>query len=236
MIKTLLKKLANKFGYDILHLPTDPLIRRRLDLFRQYQINLIFDIGANKGQFVTRIRELGYKGRIVSFEPLSEAYSLLLQKTKNDPFWEAANLALGDFNGETTINIAQNSYSSSMLNVLPEHLASAPDSKYIGTETIHVKTLDNVIDDYFNENDRLYVKIDTQGYEKKVIDGLKKSIDKIIGFQMELSLIPLYAEETLMQEMIMELKSLGYKLKLIETGHMNYNTGEILQVEGYFFR
>ncbi len=236
MVKAALKKLAHLFGYDILHLPTDPLIRRRLDLLNKYKIDLIFDIGANTGQFSQTMRRLGYKGKLVSFEPLPDAFDLLNQNASRDPNWETVNLAIGNYDGDTIIHISQNSYSSSILEILPRHVESAPDSAYTGEMVVPVTTIDSIIHQYYHEGQQLFVKIDTQGYERHVLEGCSGSLPLIKGFQLELSLLPLYEGETLMQEMIDLLRKLGYKLMSIEAGHYDYLTGEILQVEGIFFR
>lgn len=235
-MKRLIKDIANKFGYDILHLPTNSIERQQLDLFKEHEINLIFDIGANVGQYAQKIRRLGYKGKIVSFEPLPDAFQILKNNAANDPHWQVVQTAIGNFNGESKINIAQNSYSSSILDILPVHIESAPESKYIATTKVNVQKLDDIIDLYYTDSSRLFVKIDTQGFEKQVLEGALKSLNKIKGFQMELSLLTLYENETLMQDMIDLLRTYGYKLVIIEGGHRNYNTGEILQVEGYFLK
>lgn len=236
MMKAFLKKIAQKYGYDILHLPTDPLVRQRLDLLKLYDINLIFDVGANVGQYAQKIREMGYQGEIVSFEPLPTEFQRLKKKAEGDFRWKAAEFALGNFNGTAEINLAQNSYSSSILEILPVHVESAPDSIYVGTQTVTVRRLDDVIEQYYLPGQNIFVKIDTQGFERQVFEGSMASLSKIKGFQMELSIVPLYEGETLMQEMVDLLRSHGFKLKLIEGGHRNYETGELLQVEGYFYR
>lgn len=235
-MRRLIKDIAKKIGYDILHLPTNPIERQQLDLFKEHEINLIFDIGANVGQYAQKIRRLGYTGKIVSFEPLPDAFQILKNDAANDPHWQVVQTAIGNFNGESKINIAQNSYSSSILDILPVHIESTPESQYIATTKVNVQKLDDIIDLYYTDSSRLFVKIDTQGFEKQVLEGALKSLDKIKGFQMELSLLPLYENETLMQDMIDLLRTYGYKLVLIESGHRNYNTGEILQVEGYFLK
>jgi len=235
-MKAFLKKIAQKYGYDILHLPTDPLVRLRLDLLKQYDINLIFDIGANVGQYAQKMREIGYQGEIVSFEPLPREFEQLKKKAEGDFRWKVAEFALGNFNGTAEINLAQNSYSSSILDILPVHVESAPDSIYVGTQTVKVRRLDDVLEQYYLPGQNILVKIDTQGFERQVFEGCIASLSKIKGFQMELSIVPLYEGETLMQEMVDLLRSHGFKLKLIEGGHRNYETGELLQVEGYFYR
>jgi FkbM family methyltransferase len=235
-LKVLLKKIAQQFGYDILHLPTHPTVRRQLDLLRANDVNLILDVGANTGQFVKRMRQWGYQGGFVSFEPLPEAYTQLELAASKDKSWKTVNLALGDFDGNAVVHVSKNSYSSSILDILPAHVESEPDSAYIADVTITVKKLDSIIDEYCPAGQNLFMKIDTQGFEKKVLEGSVNSLHRIMGFQMELSLVLLYEGETLMQEMISIMKGYGYRLKLLEGGHMNYETGELLQVEGYFYR
>ncbi|MCC5612602.1 FkbM family methyltransferase [Nostoc sp. CHAB 5834] len=235
-MKAFLKSIARRFGYDIVHLPTNPISRQWRDLLNAYEINLVFDVGANAGQFGKRIRRLGYTGQIVSFEPTADAYRQLMINTASENKWSKVQTALGNYCGEIQINVSANSYSSSVLPMLPLHIESAPDAVYTSTESVTIKTIDSIIDKYYNQEQKLYIKIDTQGFERQVFEGCLKSLDKIIGFQMELSLTPLYEGETLMTEMIDLLSTYGYKLKLLEAGHRNYETGEILQVEGYFFR
>lgn len=236
MLKSALKKIVNRLGYDILHLPVDPFTRQHFHLLKKHAIDLIFDIGANTGQYAFELRKWGYSGRIVSFEPLPDACEQLHRNAAGDPLWDTVNTAIGDEDEEKLIHVSENSYSSSFLDILPRHIESAPESAYYGIEKVSVKKIDTVIDQYFEEGRNLFIKVDTQGYEKKVYDGCKKSLDKIKGFQMELSLLPLYEGEILMQDMISLLRQDGYRLMLLGPGHQDYFTGEILQVEAVFYK
>lgn len=235
-MKAFLKSLARRFNYDIMHLPTDPLMRQWQDLLHTNGIDLIFDVGANTGQYAQRIRALGYRGDIISFEPMAEAYQQLRKLSSADPNWQAIHTGVGHYNGKAVINVSSNSYSSSILKILPLHIESAPDAVYTRQEEISIQRLDSLIDQFYQPDKNLFVKVDTQGFERQVFEGSGKALDKIKGFQMELSLQPLYESEALMQEMIMLLRQQGYTLQLIESGYRNDKTGEIIQVDGYFFR
>ncbi len=228
--------MARYFGHDIVHLPSDPIARQWMDLMRSNDIDVVFDVGANTGQFGKKIRSLGYAGPIVSFEPLSDAYPQLQRTALEYQPWQAVRTGIGNYDGTAEINVSRNSYSSSLLAILPRHVESEADSVYIRQETIPMQKIDSVIDQYCRPDQAVYVKIDTQGFERQVFEGCQQSIDRINGFQLELSLQLLYEQETLMPEMIDLLRQAGYKLKLIESGHRNYETGELLQLEGYFFK
>jgi len=202
-----------------------------------YDINIFLDIGANTGDFANQIRNVfGYTKKIISFEPLSSAFRLLKVKTDKDPNWDAFNFALGNTEEKRQINIAGNSYSSSLLDMLPYHQTAAPESKYIGKEIIEVKKLDSISGDLFNTTDRVYMKIDAQGFESNVLKGAENSLLKINTVQLEMALVPLYEGELLFNEMCNFMTNKGYKLVGIDPGFPDKDSGQLLQVEGFFHR
>ena len=235
-IKEAIRYFVRKLGYDITRFTYKHPTVRLKKILQSCGINLVLDVGASIGQTGELLRSINYKGKIVSFEPLSSAYKELLCNTKGDKSWEAHNFALGNKNGKVLINIAGNSYSSSILDMLPSHVKFAPESKYIGQEEIEVKTLDSIFSSLCNQSDNIYLKIDTQGFEINVIKGAEKSLQFIDTIQLEMSLIPLYKNELLYNEMNHFLYQLGYSLISIEPGFSDKDTGRLLQVNGFFHR
>jgi FkbM family methyltransferase len=207
-------------------------------LLAYHNIDLVFDVGANIGQYAKLLRELGYSGRIVSFEPLSSAYSQLKAVSKKEPLWEIApQTAIGNQEGEITINIAGNSQSSSALPMLDAHLESAPESAYSGSETVKLSRLDTIAKDYIkSETKSIFLKIDVQGLEKQVIEGATAILPLVKGIKLELSLVPLYEGQVLFKEMIDIIEKLGYELYGIEPGFTAEKTGRMLQMDGIFFK
>ena len=178
---------------------------------------------------------MGYAGRIVSFEPQRSAYDELARSAATDGAWVAVNAAVGDRNGQIDINVAGNSVSSSVLEMLPRHLQSAPSSQYCGVERVRIVRLDSIFCDYYR-NDRIYLKIDTQGFERQVLAGAAASLEKIDTIQLEMSLVPLYKDETLFFDMCRLLTEKGYTLVGLEQGFTDPTTGQTLQVDGTFHR
>ena len=234
------RQLLRRVGYDVQRfVSTDYASRpveRRMQLLQHHRINLIFDIGANIGQYATDLRRMGYTNRIVSFEPTTEAYRTLREHARQDEGWETVHCALGDYDGITEINIAANSQSSSLLGMMPSHTGAAPESRYIGKEDIVLSRLDTILEAFKDEDERLFVKIDAQGYESKIIDGASDVLHLIEGFQVEASLVQLYEGELLIDEMIVSMRKLGFTLVSIEPGFSDAQTGTMLQADLIFFR
>lgn len=230
------KRLLQKAGVDLIKYDyrVHPAARR-FYLMSSFKIDLVFDVGAHIGNYAKRIRNIGYLGRIVSFEPQSSAYERLSRKAKGDPFWETVNIALGNYNGSVIINIAGNSASSSILEMLSTHVEAEPKSAYVMKEEATIRTIDSIMNDYYNEGERLLLKIDTQGYEKNIIDGAQCSLDRIVGIQLEASLVPLYRGEVLLAEMIQLMSKNGYIPMSLEPVFSHPKTGQLLQVDCMFF-
>jgi FkbM family methyltransferase len=237
-VKQTVRKILHKLGLDLKRYSSSDFYKIN-QLLQSNQINLVLDVGANKGQYKNFLRTIGYSGKIISFEPLSEAYSHLIKVSQADQKWKIApKMAIGDREGEIVINIAGNSQSSSILPMLKTHQEFAPESKYINTEIVKINTLDNIIPQYLNENEksRIFLKIDVQGYEKNVLEGAKNILCDIQGIQLEMSLVPLYEGEVLFQDMVSYMNNLGYFLNYLLPGFSDKNTGRILQVDGIFFK
>src|SRR3954464_2608279 len=95
-VKAAIRAIANAAGYDIVGYDGQNSRTRLARLLARHRISLILDVGANKGHFGWDMRELGYKGRMVSFEPLKDAFAKLQGAVASDAAWQAVHLGLGD--------------------------------------------------------------------------------------------------------------------------------------------
>ncbi|MDX1683703.1 MAG: FkbM family methyltransferase, partial [Saprospiraceae bacterium] len=156
--------------------------------------------------------------------------------SRSDGKWDIHNYALGSEEQLAMINHSKNSYSSSILEMEEKHLEVAPESQVIDQVEVQVRPLDDILLDLRNIQNEVFLKIDTQGYEKQVLDGAKGSLDRIRGVQMEMSLLPLYKSEALFTDLILHMSELGYELYQLIPGLVNNQNGRLLQVDGIFFK
>ena len=237
-MKKIIKKIINRAGFDLHrfnHASTP------FGLFtaaiQNFGIDLVIDVGANTGQFSGELRDGGFSGHILSFEPLSAAYQSLIQNSKGDDYWDVfPRCAIGDIDGEVIINVSKNSVSSSILPMLSSHHTAAPQSNYVAQEVTPIFKLDSVLPAKIMGFHSVLLKIDTQGFEWKVLDGATNILPQIMAIQMELSLVDLYDGQHLWLECIERLKNLGFSLWSLQPAFTDHKTGQTLQFDGLFIR
>lgn len=243
MFQYITKRVLNKFGYEIRRKSDfydvwDYQISRQ-KLLQIYDIDLIFDIGANIGQYALELMHYGYKRNIVSFEPITFTYEQLSKAAEKFPLWKTHNAGLGDSDYKCLINVSADrgtADTSSIHRAKPILTEMIKNAGHTRQEKITIQKVDTVIKHYYPIGNKLFLKSDTQGYEKQVIDGALNSLDKIIGMELELSLVPLYEGELSFLDMLVFLSGIGYNLVSISPGLYNYYTGQIIQVNVIFFR
>ncbi len=202
-----------------------------------FKIDLIFDIGANTGQFSKEMRGAGYTGRIVSFEPLPDAYKKLKESAIHDKLWEVHNrCALGAEKCKTVINVSRNSVSSSILPMLKTHFLVEKESIYIGKVEADLITLDSVSKRYLSNSNNYFIKIDTQGFEWEILNGARKTLKNARGVLCELSLTRLYEGQKMWLDFIHRMDNEGFSLWEIHQEFLDPNNGRTLQINAIFFR
>jgi FkbM family methyltransferase len=237
-IQKLLKSIFRSFGLDVKRRSIATSSELRLiKLMADYDINLVYDIGANEGQFSQELLAYGFKGTVVSFEPLSSAHILLFNKSTDFDNWIVeSRCAIGDGEYETEINISASSASSSLLKMAKSHISAAPYTEMISSESVCVKRMDSFFETYGCENKNLFIKIDTQGFEYQVLKGGLNTLNAAKILQLEVSLVELYEGQVLMKELFLFIESLGFTLWGLEPAFVDNNTARMLQVDAIFIR
>jgi FkbM family methyltransferase len=227
--RTVVSAWTRRFGFDVTRFDRGKLIAH-------HRISVVFDVGANVGQYGAELRGLGYRGRIVSCEPMARAFRELAARASGDPDWVALNCALGDADAVRLLNVAANSQSSSLLEMLPRHTEAAPHSAYQGMEEVKVARLDSIFDRHVQALDRVFLKLDVQGYESAVLAGAQGSLPRVEGVQLEMSLVPLYRGEARYTDLMGEMISRGFQLMSVEPAFRDPRSGQLLAMDGIFFR
>ena len=221
---------------DRLSVVTSPDLRL-VAMLAAHAADLVIDVGANTGGYATSLRSAGFGGRILSFEPLMAAHAALAAASRTDANWAIADrMALGDRDGSVSINVAGNSASSSIREMLEAHRSAAPESAYVGREDVDVRRLDGVRHPFLDSSVRPFLKIDTQGYEAEVLEGAAGMLDRLCGVQLELTLSPLYEGQLLWRALVDRLEAAGFGLWGIVPEFIDPKTGRMLQCDGIFFR
>lgn len=234
-LETIFHNTIRKTGYDVVKVKYSRHEQEVEQLLKELNISAVLDVGANMGQYAKHLRIGGYRNRIISFEPLKAAFAKLEILAKKDSKWEAYNFAIGDQDGKIEINISENLVSSSILNMEKVHLDAAPKSVYIGKQEVEIRKLDSLFDNFKINGENIFMKIDTQGFEKNVLNGAARSLKHIDTLQLEMSVQTLYKGESLYYQLSDFLYNEGYRLIKIIRGHTKEN-GELLQFDGVFRR
>jgi FkbM family methyltransferase len=224
-------------GYDIVRYDASRTSAgRRVRLLAERRIDVVLDVGANDGPFARGLRQAGYRGRIVSFEPQHAAFERLGVACQSDPAWDCRQVALGSADSELELHVAGNSSSSSLLEMTPQHTASAPSSRYIASELVAVRRLDAIRGEVVRPADAVYLKLDVQGFELEVMRGADETLSQILVVESELSLTRLYENGATLVDVVGHLDEHGFELVSLEPAFVDERDGRLLQVDGIFTR
>lgn len=188
------RTMIRRTGYDITR-ASGSFPGHLQRLFHELQIDLVVDVGANRGQYGRFLRTaVGYRGAILSYEPVASAFDALAAVAAADGRWVAERMAIGATDGSLAINVAAADDLSSFL--LPSQLGRAFLGEALGgtrQESVRVTRLEAVLGAYDPEGtSRVFVKVDTQGYEAEVLGGLGDRATAVAAIQLELPTISLY--------------------------------------------
>jgi FkbM family methyltransferase len=185
-------------------------IKKLLD---HHRIELILDVGANVGQFAKSMRRIGYKGSIISFEPVSTAFERLTSVARGDSKWRTCKFALGAAPSRQTINVMAASVFSSFNKPSPaQPQAFVDDNRVLGTEVVELRKLSDVAREFGFEATlgRAFLKCDTQGFDMQVLKGAGQLLHAVRMLQVELSATQIYEGPPGMTEVLQFVEQYGF--------------------------
>lgn len=208
-------------------------------LFNHHNIDLVIDIGANTGQFAESMIDFGYKGKIVSFEPVGGVvYEELCKRSQKYPQWQVApRCAIGNRNGKVAVNVCEDSVFSSLLPIQKGYSDYNPKAQIVRTEEVDIFTLDAIIDKYADNNSIILIKIDTQGFEKEVLEGATETLKRVKGIKIEIPLFAIYENvQFKFYDIVDFMKKINFQPYSFNIEGVNLKTGQVNTIDGVFFR
>lgn len=145
------------------------------------EITLAFDIGAYKGEYTLEILNKYPKCNMHLFEPAKLNFEYLKKKFANMDNIVLNNYAVSDKN---TDSLLHSNNKDSVLSSLIKRDLSHLNVNFDFTEKVKVLKLD----DYINKNNLNnidFIKIDCEGVELSILQGLSNNLKKIKCFQFE---------------------------------------------------
>lgn len=131
----------------------------------------VFDIGANFGMYTKILAEcVGTGGRVYSFEPVPQTFHVLQHNVRSTNLNQVSPLCLAasSTTGKATISIP--TYSDGGENMYEASLERSGTGAGIEISTVR-------LDEQYADLDRLdFVKLDVEGHEPAVLDGMQKII------------------------------------------------------------
>ena len=200
-------------------------------------IELILDIGANKGQSADRFLNLFPEAELISFEPLPNLRRELEEKYKGNSSVKIIEKAVSDASGTSMFQVNTESDLSSLLS--PETGACNQKTYHYGGEVIDsvevvLTTVDLFMDEQGIEQVSL-LKLDVEGNEFQCLKGAKQSLQShsIDIVHMEVSFVSRYEGEVCFLEVYRFLDELNYSLYDLRE-HKRADDGQLRMANAIF--
>lgn len=184
------------------------------EILEKKNITMVVDAGANEGQFAEFVRNnVGYDGKIYSFEPSPFPFEKLKMKSSDDDRWHVFNVGLGSAEGELDFHASEASVLSSFLrpNEYYETIFNE-NAKKIRMLKVKIDTLSAFSDRHAFAGERIFLKLDTQGFDLEVFAGAKTILKDIYVLQAELSMKAIYEHMPTWSECISTYEKSGFRI------------------------
>src|SRR5439155_18805821 len=111
-LKNALHRALRLLGFDVVRFDGRKFYeRKRAELIQALGVDMVIDVGAHAGQYITELRANGFDGRIVAFEPQRGPFEELVRLAARDPKLTARRFALGAEDKEGSMHVSATSCS-----------------------------------------------------------------------------------------------------------------------------
>jgi FkbM family methyltransferase len=203
-------------------------------LLARYRVDTVLDVGANAGQFGSELRRAGYRGRILSFEPMTASHARLRAAAAGDAAWTTLACALGRTDGEAELNVTRHDVFASFRAPVTYAAARFGEATAVARrERVVVRRLDGVLDEVLGPaaRARCFLKMDTQGFDLEVFDGVGVWLDRVVALQSEVAVIPLYDGAPRLTESIARYEREGFEVTGLFPVSRDEATGRVIEFD-----
>jgi FkbM family methyltransferase len=209
-------------------------------ILRRYPIDLCVDVGANEGQFAASMRELGYRRRLVSIEPIPWLAQELIRKSRNDPNWCIIEGLVALDPGEREFHIFSSSDFSSLHS--PSTLGMREFGQFLSSQQL-IRAQAKRLDSWFEQeaiplpnSGRILLKSDTQGSDLEVLQGAGEILSHAAIVLVEVSYAPIYSTEASANKIISFLAENGFKLAGLFPIAFTKDNLDLIEADAFFIR
>lgn len=246
-MKNTIKKILNFLGFSLVKINKET---KNIDfnnlLKKKISPNpIIFDVGGNSGQSIEKFKQIFKNPIIHSFEPIESEFKKMKEKFGNDEKIYLNNFALGEKDELKEFYITAKSSNSSFNKIKKntnwlkkrkkEYLENSEDF-VTKKENVKITTIDNYCLD--KKIDRIdLIKIDTQGYEDKVLQGCKISFEKekVRAVITEIMFDNVYEKYFSFSDIEKHVLPYNFRMVGIDLSNNNLFSGLVFFADVYYF-
>jgi len=214
VFRSYVNRALSPFGYEVVRRTPYNLEAQLRAIFSRLAIDCVIDVGAHWGEYGRFLRrKVGYRGRIVSFEPMAESFGRLQTAAAADSAWACRREALGEASRSAELHVFARTDFNSLLPLSRYGAAEfSGEVRDQTTERIELRALDEVFGECVAglSEPRVYLKLDTQGYDQEVIAGARHSLPRVAALQTEVAVAHIYEGAPRLADAVGRLQGLGF--------------------------
>lgn len=244
MSSELIKRAKRKLGrlrlVDVARLHMVQEVQHLTRLFKYLDVGIVYDVGANQGQYAQMLRkEVGYKGVIVSVEPIPEMVAILNKKSKADPKWHIEPIVVADVAGDRKFNIMQDRQCSSLSDpTLSETTVYREQTNIVESISVRGVTLESLVSKWrkvYGEARNSFLKLDTQGYDLQILNAANSVRHSFVAFQSEISVKRLYESSCRIERVLEAYRSYGFDISALVPNNSG-NFPDLIEIDCIMIR
>ena len=233
-----IKLILSKFGYKIIKNDNCDFNFILEKIFKNYEIQLVFDIGSNIGQFSKKILNLNYKNKIILIEPVNKTFLALKNNFKNKNNLEFLNIGIGTETSNLkmykSVRGENKGDMNSLLKINNVGTKLVKNAVITSEEEVKIIDVNEFLKNYNLEN--ILFKIDIEGYDFKVLKHIKKEyLQQITCILCEIQNVKLWeGQENNFKEELEFFENNNFKLFGIDPFQVNPSTGQLITIDALF--